>query len=146
MCSNAQEDKIMNRLDVGRIVSHKDENQGYFWLVVSCWTYIHTLHTNSTNRCALDYTESACLRQVLVSPLQGCFVRVCILHMALSTLMNESARTNAPTNTHIHMVFLVVLSHVCWLNTVTRTLSSSVPFMTLNWPLSIHYYCVAVPD
>lgn len=77
------------------------KNQGYFWLVVSCWTYIHTLHTNSTNRCALDYTESACLRQVLVSPLQGCFC-ACVHPPHGIVNADEWERSHKCTHKHTH--------------------------------------------
>lgn len=78
------------------------KTQGYFWLVVSCWTYIHTLHTNSTNRCALDYTESAGLRRVPVSPLQGCFLCVCVHTSHGIVNADEWERSHKCTHKHTH--------------------------------------------
>lgn len=55
--------------------------------------------------------------------------------------------THMPAHTQTQGIFSRTLSsHVCWLNRLTHTLSSSVTFMPLNRPLSIHYCCLAVPD
>lgn len=56
-------------------------------------------------------------------------------------------RALAHTNARIRGIFSGALnSHVCWLNRLTHTLSSSVTFMPLSRPLSIHYRCLTVPD